>query len=347
MNSGRRRIAVIGAGSWGTTLANLLAEKEEDVLLWVFEEDLFRALVEKRENVFFLPGVRLAASLRFTHSLEEALAERETVVCAVPSHAVREVFLRARVHLSKKALLISVTKGLEDGTHMTMSRVLREVMGSRSEAEIAALSGPSFAREVSGRIPTAVAAAGTTSRAAQEAQNLFFRPYFRVYTNPDLMGVELGGAIKNVMAIAAGASDGMGFGHSSRAALISRGLAEMTRLGVSMGAQRQTFFGLAGLGDLVLTCTGDLSRNRQVGLELGRGKGVMEVLGGMRMVAEGVRTAKALWELARIQKVEMPIAEKVYEILYQEKNPREAVQELMSRLPRSEKEDLPVDSFHS
>jgi glycerol-3-phosphate dehydrogenase (NAD(P)+) len=238
MNGGRRRIAVIGAGSWGTTLANLLAEKEEEVLLWVYEEDLFRVLSAKRENDFFLPGVRLADSLRFTHSLEEALAERDTVVCAVPSHAVREVFLRARPHLSKKALLISVTKGLEDGTHLTMSRVLQEVMGSRSEAEIAALSGPSFAGEVSRRIPTAVAVAGTTSRVVQEAQDLFFRPYFRVYTNPDLMGVELGGAIKNVMAIAAGASDGMSFGHSSRAALITRGLAEMTRLGLSLGAKR-------------------------------------------------------------------------------------------------------------
>lgn len=345
MAGSRGKIAVIGAGSWGTTLANLLAEKEEEVILWVYEEDLFRILSAKRENEFFLPGVRLADSLRFTHSLEEALTERETVVCAVPSHAVREVFLRARPHLSRKALLISVTKGLEDGTHLTMSQVLQEVMGSGIEAGIAALSGPSFAREVCRRIPTAVAVAGTTDRAAQEAQALFSRPYFRVYTNPDLKGVELGGAVKNVMAIAAGASDGMGFGHSSRAALITRGLAEMTRLGLSLGAQRETFFGLAGLGDLVLTCAGDLSRNRQVGLELGKGKGVQEILGGMRMVAEGVRTAKALWELARIQKVEIPIAEKVYEILYRKKNPREAVQELMSRLPRSEKESLPLDSF--
>ena len=345
MDRERRGIAVIGAGSWGTTLANLLAEKEEGVLLWVFEEDLYRILVKKRENDFFLPGVRLADSLRFTHSLEEALAGRETVVCAVPSHAVREVFLQARAHLSKGALLISVTKGLEDGTHLTMSRVLQEVIGAGGELQIAALSGPSFAGEVSRRIPTAVAVAGTTPRAAQEAQALFFRPYFRVYTNPDIRGVELGGAIKNVMAIAAGASDGMGFGHSSRAALITRGLAEMTRLGVSLGAQRQTFFGLAGMGDLVLTCTGDLSRNRQVGLELGRGKGVREVLGGMRMVAEGVRTAKALWELAQRKKAEMPISEKVYEILYGGKHPREAFQELMSRLPRSEQEDRDTDSY--
>ena len=344
MDRQRRRIAVIGAGAWGTTLANLLAENEDEVLLWVFEEDLLRALVEKRENIFFLPGVRLAESLRFTHSLEEALAERETVVCAVPSHAVREVFLRARAHLSRGALLISVTKGLEDGTHLPMSRVLQEVIGPGREVQIAALSGPSFAGEVSRRIPTAVAAAGTTSRAGQEAQALFSRPYFRVYTNPDVLGVELGGAIKNVLAIATGASDGMGFGHSSRAALITRGLAEMTRLGASLGAQRQTFFGLAGMGDLVLTCTGDLSRNRRVGLELGRGKTLKEILEGMRMVAEGVRTAKALWELAQKQRVDMPISEEVYQILYQGKNPREAVQGLMSRLPRSEQEDPPAES---
>jgi glycerol-3-phosphate dehydrogenase (NAD(P)+) len=345
MNREKRKIAVIGAGSWGTTLANLLAEKEEGVLLWVFEEDLFRFLVEKRENHFFLPGVRLADSLRFTHSLEEALVGRDTVVCAVPSHAVREVFLRARKHFSPEALLISVTKGLEDATHLTMSRVLEEVIGAGKEAQIAALSGPSFAREVSRRIPTAVTVAGTTPRAAQEAQALFLRPYFRVYTSPDIRGVEFGGAVKNVMAIAAGASDGMGFGHSSRAALITRGLAEMTRLGISLGAQEQTFFGLAGLGDLVLTCTGDLSRNRQVGLELGRGKGVKETLGGMRMVAEGVRTAKALWELAQEKKVDMPITGKVYEILYEGKDPREAVQELMSRLPRAEQEDTHRASY--
>jgi glycerol-3-phosphate dehydrogenase (NAD(P)+) len=341
MDRKKRGIAVIGAGSWGTTLANLLAEKEEGVFLWVFEEELFRILSEKRTNEFFLPGVRLAHSLRFTHSLEEALAGRETVICAVPSHAAREVFSQAGKHLSQGALLVSVTKGLEDETHLTMSGVLQEVIGAGKEAQIAALSGPSFAREVSRRIPTAVAVAGTTPRAAQEAQALFFRPYFRVYTNPDMLGVELGGAIKNVMAIAAGASDGMGFGHSSRAALITRGLAEMTRLGISMGAQRQTFFGLSGMGDLVLTCTGDLSRNRQVGLELGRGKGLKEILENMRMVAEGVRTAKALWELAQKQRVDMPISGEVYEILYGGKNPREAVQGLLSRLPRSEREDLP------
>ena len=338
-----RGIAVIGAGSWGTTLANLLAEKEEEVTLWVFEEDLCRILGERRENDFFLPGIRLADSLRFTRSLEEALTGREAILCALPSHAVRNIFHEGKAYLGQGALIISATKGLEDGTWQTPSQVLREVLGDRLQLEIASLSGPSFAKEVSRRIPAAVAVAGSTPRAAQRAQELFFRPYFRVYTNPDLLGVELGGAVKNVMAIAAGAADGLGFGHSSRAALITRGLAEMTRLGVSLGALRPTFFGLAGLGDLVLTCTGVLSRNRQVGLELGKGKSVQEILGGMRMVAEGVRTAKALRELSRRQKVEMPITEKVYEILYQGKDPREAVQDLMSRLPRSEREDLSSD----
>lgn len=338
-----RGIAVIGAGSWGTTLANLLAEKEEAVTLWVFEEDLCRILTEKRENDFFLPGIRLAESLRFTHSLEEALTGREAILCVLPSHAVRNIFLQGKPYLRKGALVISATKGLEDGTWQTPSQVLSEVLGPDLQAEMACLSGPSFAKEVSRRIPAAVAVAGSNPRAAQKAQDLLFRPYFRVYTNPDLLGVELGGAVKNVMAIAAGAADGLGFGHSSRAALITRGLAEMTRLGVSLGALRPTFFGLAGLGDLVLTCTGDLSRNRQVGLELGRGRSVKEILGGMRMVAEGVRTAKALWELSRRQKVEMPITEKVYQILYQGKDPREAVHELMSRHPRSEQEDPSSD----
>jgi glycerol-3-phosphate dehydrogenase (NAD(P)+) len=300
--------------------------------------------VKKRENEFFLPGLRLAESLRFTHSLEEALSGREAVLCVLPSHAVRNIFQQGKSYLRRGSLIISATKGLEDGTLLTPSQVLAEVLGPGLEAELACLSGPSFAGEVSRRIPAAVAAAGSTPSAARRAQEIFFRPYFRVYTNPDLLGVELGGAVKNVMAIAAGAADGLGFGHSSRAALITRGLAEMTRLGVSLGGLKETFFGLAGLGDLVLTCTGDLSRNRQVGLELGKGRGVKELRGGMRMVAEGVRTAKALWELASRQKVEMPITEKVYQILYEGKEPRNAVQELLSRHPRAEAEIPDSDS---
>jgi glycerol-3-phosphate dehydrogenase (NAD(P)+) len=330
------RIAVIGAGSWGTTLANLLAEKGLKVVLWVFEEELLWIMEKERENRIFLPGIRLSEGIRLTQSLEEAFAGKTILVCAVPSHIVREIFTRGRPYIRDDALIISATKGLEDKSHQTISQVLREVIGQNHRVEIACLSGPSFAKEVSRRLPTAVAVAGSNPRAARKAQELLARPFFRIYTNPDLLGVELGGAIKNVMAIAAGASDGLGFGHSSRAALITRGLAEMARLGVKMGAEAQTFFGLAGLGDLVLTCTADLSRNRSLGLELGKGRPLSSILEGMRMVAEGIRTTKALIELARKLEVEMPITEKVHEILYEGKNPWDAVADLMSRNPRSE-----------
>jgi glycerol-3-phosphate dehydrogenase (NAD(P)+) len=333
-----RRTAVIGAGSWGTTLANLLAERVEDVTLWVFEEDVLRTMERKRENELFLPGIPLADNLKLTHSLEEAFADKGILICVLPSHAVREIFRQGRPYLQQGVLIISATKGLEEETYHTASQVLREVVGPESGAQFACLSGPSFAREVSRKMPTAVAVAGSRPQASEIAQDLFARPYFRVYTNPDLIGVELGGAVKNVMAIAAGASDGLGFGHSSRAALITRGLAEMTRLGVSLGAEAQTFSGLAGLGDLVLTCTGDLSRNRQVGLGLGRGKTLQEILEGRRMVVEGIRSTKAVRELARKRAVETPITDKVYEILYEGKSPGEAVKELMSREPRSERE---------
>ncbi len=335
-------IAVIGAGSWGTTLANLLAEETERVTLWVREEALFRAIVESRENAAFLPGVRLADNLHPTPSLEKCFRNHHLLVCALPSHAVRTVFHRARPYLEKNTLIVSATKGLDEETYQTVSQVLMEGFASESGVRVACLSGPSFAGEVSRKLPTAVAAAGSDPEAARRVQEVFARPYFRVYSNPDLIGVELGGAMKNVMAIAAGVSDGLGLGHSSRAALITRGLAEMTRLGVSLGAQAETFSGLAGLGDLVLTCTGDLSRNRRVGLELGRGRKISEILEGMRMVAEGVRTTKALRELARRRGVEMPITEKMHEILYGEKNPAKAVDELMSRESRSERDNIRI-----
>jgi len=335
--AGKKPIGVIGAGSWGTALANLLAEQER-VDLWVFEEDLCHTMVKERENKIFLPGVRLFDTIRPTHSLEEVCTGKDVLVNALPSHVVREIFSRAEPYIPDHVLIVSATKGLENNSYQTASQVLREIIHRNRKAEIASLSGPSFAKEVSRKLPTAVAVAGIDPEAAGRAQKLFSRAYFRVYTNPDLMGVEFGGAIKNVMAIAAGTADGLGFGHSSRAALITRGLAEMTRLGVKMGADARTFSGLAGLGDLVLTCTGDLSRNRSLGLELGKGRSLAAVLGEMRTVAEGFRTTQALWELARKQQVEMPITEKVHEILYEGKTPREAVAELMSRQPRSEQE---------
>ncbi|HSR12685.1 MAG TPA: NAD(P)H-dependent glycerol-3-phosphate dehydrogenase [Thermodesulfobacteriota bacterium] len=328
-------ISVIGGGSWGTALANLLAETLESVFLWVYEEELVGEIRLKRENPLFLPGIRLLDPVTPTHSLEEAFGGKSVIICVVPSHALREVFRKGLSHAAPGTLIVSATKGLEETTHRTASQILREI---GAPGEIACLSGPSFAREVSRKLPTAVASAASAPEAAQKVQEIFNRPYFRVYTNTDMIGVELGGAVKNVMAIAAGVSDGLGFGHNSRAALISRALSEMTRLGVALGARRETFSGLAGLGDLVLTCTGDLSRNRQVGLELGRGKTLGEIQAGTRMVAEGVRTAKALRELANQTGVEMPITEQIYRVLYEGKKPAEAVRELMSRGLRSEGE---------
>lgn len=327
---------VIGAGSWGTTLANLLAEEIPRVELWVFEEELYRILQEKRENIYFLPGLVLSPNISFTQSIPQVFSDKDFLVCALPAHAVRAVFREGSAFLPEKTLIISATKGLEEDTSKTVSQIIKEEAGPAKKLRIACLSGPSFAREVSRKIPTAVTAASLQAEVASEVQELFTRPYFRIYINDDLTGVELAGAAKNVMAIAAGVSDGLGLGHSSRAALITRGLAEMTRLGVKMGAKEKTFSGLAGLGDLILTCTGDLSRNRQVGIEIGRGRPLKDILGGMRMVAEGVRTTKALRSLAQRLGIEMPITEKIYEIIYEGKNAQQAVNELMSRLPRSE-----------
>lgn len=337
MSSGKEiKVGVIGAGSWGTTLANLLAEEISRVELWVFEEELYRILCERRENTYFLPGLSLRGNISFTPSISQVFSDKDVLVCALPSHAVRTVFREGSRFLPEKTLIISATKGLEEETCKTITQVIREEAGPAKKLRIACLSGPSFAREVCRKIPTAVAAAAFQAEVACQVQALFARPYFRVYTNDDLTGVELAGAAKNVMAIAAGVSDGLGLGHSSRAALITRGLAEMTRLGVKMGAKEKTFSGLAGLGDLILTCTGDLSRNRQVGMEIGRGRPLKEILGGMKMVAEGIRTTKALRCLAQSMNIEMPITEKVHEIIYEGKKPHQAVSELMNRLPRSE-----------
>jgi glycerol-3-phosphate dehydrogenase (NAD(P)+) len=332
-------VGVIGAGSWGTTLASLLAEKGFGVDLWVYEVELFEILLRRRENTLFLPGISLSPRIRFTHTLKEAVSGKTVLLSVVPSHAVREVFSGACAWVPPDVLLVSATKGLEDETSLTMSQVLQEVVGPSHRGGLAVLSGPSFAGEVSRGVPTAVTAAGSTPEAARRAQEIFARPYFRVYTNPDLLGVELGGAVKNVIAIAAGVSDGLGFGHSSRAALLTRGLAEMTRLGRRLGALPQTFAGLSGLGDLILTCTGDLSRNRRVGLELGKGRPLVEILREMKMVAEGIRTTRAVRDLARKRGVEMPITEKMYEILYEGKDPRVTVEEILSRAAGSEREE--------
>jgi len=330
------KIAVIGAGSWGTTLANLLAKKGHQVTLWAYEPELVLEMREQRENSLFLPGILLSEALSFTNELAEAYAGCTMVLCVVPSQLVRRVMGNSLPFLPPEAIIVSASKGIEVDTLATVSDIYREILPAGQYARFVALSGPSFAREVAQEMPTAVTAACQSEEVARRVQEAFNTSYFRVYRNNDVVGVELGGAIKNVIAIAAGISDGLGFGSNTRAALITRGLAEMTRLGVALGAQPATFAGLAGMGDLVLTCTGDLSRNRSVGLQIGQGRRLSEILGEMRMVAEGVKTTESTYNLARKLGVEMPIVEKMYQMLYEDKPAREAVLELMSRNLKAE-----------
>ncbi|WP_026841308.1 NAD(P)H-dependent glycerol-3-phosphate dehydrogenase [Citrifermentans bremense] len=330
------KIAVIGAGSWGTTLADLLAKKGHEVTLWAYEPELVLEMRDNRENSLFLPGIKLNERLAFTNDLAEAYRGCSMVLCVVPSQLVRRVMTNSLPFLPKEAIIVSASKGIEVDTLATVSEIYQEILPPEQFQVLAALSGPSFAREVALEMPTAVTAAASSEAVARRVQEAFTTDYFRVYRNSDVVGVELGGAIKNVIAIAAGISDGLGFGSNTRAALITRGLAEMTRLGVAMGAQPSTFAGLAGMGDLVLTCTGDLSRNRSVGIQIGQGRTLSEILGEMRMVAEGVKTTESAYNLAKKLGVEMPIIEQMYQMLYQNKPAREAVLELMTRNLKAE-----------
>jgi glycerol-3-phosphate dehydrogenase (NAD(P)+) len=330
------KIGVIGAGSWGTTLANLLAKKGLDVTLWAYEADLAARMSHTRTNDLYLPEVELDRRLAVTSDLIAAASNRQLLLLVCPSQVMRRVLEQCRIALSPDSLLVSAAKGIENDTLMTMSEVLEEVLGTGVAERCAFLSGPSFAKEVAAEQPTAVAVASTTESVASTVQELFSTDYFRVYTNADVMGVEFGGALKNVIALAAGVSDGLGFGYNTRAALITRGLAEIARLGEAKGAQAATFAGLAGMGDLVLTCTGDLSRNRTVGMELGRGRKLNDILGSMRMVAEGVKTTLSAFQLAKKLGVDVPITEQMYQILYADKSPRQAVTDLMLRVLKAE-----------
>lgn len=323
-------LTVLGAGSWGTTLAQVLALKGYRVMLWAREAEVRRSILEVRENTVFLPGIKLSANIIPCETFEESLRGSDFIVSVIPSHGVRAVFSEAKRHVNKGAVIVSATKGIEEGTMLTACGILRDVFGDM-DTRLAVLSGPSFAKEVSLKLPTALCAASDSLEAAEQVQKAFSTPYFRVYTNSDVIGVELGGALKNVIAIAAGISDGLGLGHNARAALITRGLAEMTRLGVKMGAQPGTFAGLSGLGDLVLTCTGPLSRNYSVGVSIGKGEDIAEITKDMRMVAEGVKTSKGALELSRHNGVDMPITEGVYNVIYNGKAPKEAVMDLMTR----------------
>ena len=331
-------VAVLGAGSFGTCLA-LLCAREHDVAIWARNPDLAEAINRDRRNPRYLTDVELPENVRATADLAEATAGRELVICAVPSHVVREVMSEASGGLDPGAIVLSTVKGIEVETGLTMHGVLEDVLKPVHHPRIVCLSGPSFAREIADKRPTVVTVASRQEAYAISVQTTLSCPWFRCYSHDDVVGVELGGALKNVIAIAVGMSDGLGLGQNARAALMTRGLAEITRLGVRLGANPLTFLGLSGMGDLVLTCTGDLSRNRSVGFELGQGRKLDDILRGMSQVAEGVRTTRAACALARRLGVELPIGEMVREVLDGEiSDPVHAVERLMTRQLRSETE---------
>jgi len=333
------RIAVIGAGAWGTALAMVLGRKPaHQVCLWANEREVCESIAERRVNEHFLPGFVVPDSVRATNDLAAALDGAEIVVSVMPSQHCRALFERMAPSLDSKMLFVSCTKGLEKESLLRMTEVIADVLRTRKfTPRFGALSGPTFAKEVARGDPTAVAVASADAELARAVQQAFNDSRFRVYTNDDVIGVELGGALKNIIAIAAGVCDGLGLGHNSVAALITRGLAEVARLVVACGGRMDTMAGLAGLGDLVLTCTGDLSRNRSVGVELGRGRNLADIIDGMHgAVAEGVFTTKAAVGLARKKGIEMPITEQIYAILEDGKPPQQAIEDLMTRAARSE-----------
>jgi len=325
------RIAILGGGSWGTALAIVLsrARRKHDISLWVHDSVLAESIQRDRENRTYLPGHRLASEVSVTCKIHDAISGAQILVGAIPTAHARDVYLAAAPGVSPRSVFVSAAKGLEPDTHKRMSEVVLEVFAPKPA--FAVLSGPSFAAEAARGEPTAVVLASSDPALASKLQEEFAAPNFRVYTNDDVLGVELAGAMKNVMAIAAGVCQGIGLGSNPLAALITRGLAEMTRLAVALGARQETFSGLAGLGDLVLTCTGSLSRNRHVGVELGKGRSLAEILEGMKMVAEGVGTAGALLALARESAIELPITEQVAAILDEGRSPREAIRSIMER----------------
>ncbi len=334
-------VAVIGAGSWGTALALLAADKGYPVRLWVHGENNYRELSDNRENLTYLPGFPLPDNLTVTRDYEEALRGARLVISVAPSHAVRSVMKEAGPYIESDAVIVSASKGIENESLKMMDGVLKEVLPETLHNQLAFLSGPSFAKEVAQKLATVVVVSSSEEKVASYVQERLYTSYFRTYRNADVVGTEIGGALKNVMAIATGGIEGFGLGHNARAATITRGLTEMTRLGLRMGANPLTFQGLAGMGDLILTCTGGLSRNRRVGLEIGKGRKLQDILADMKMVAEGVKTSKSAFDLSRKIGIEMPIVEQVYEVLYHDVPMEKAIQSLMSRSLKDELADFP------
>ena len=329
------KIAVIGAGSWGTALALVLSLKNNNVTLWGHTKSHINQLIATGYNAKYLPGIPLKKNIRITDNLEEAVSQAGVICMVVPSHSLREVFSKMLPFLEESVVVVSAIKGIENSSLKTMTQVMEEVIQKSETANrkilTAVLSGPSFAREVAMEIPTAVTIGCKEIDCAKRLQRIFGTEKFRVYSSTDIIGLEISAALKNIVALAAGICDGLGYGLNTRAALITRGLAEITRLGVFLGAEQATFSGLSGIGDLILTCTGDLSRNRSVGIQLGKGKKLAEILGEMQMVAEGVKTTKSVYDLAKTLHVEMPILEQVYKILYENKDCSLAVLDLTNQ----------------
>lgn len=333
------RIAVIGAGSWGTALADLLGRKGFRVDLWAFEAEVRDQIGSLGENKVFLPQCPLSENIHPTGDLAGAVSDKDLVLVVVPSHVMREVTGQMAHALSPDTVVMSASKGIENKTHLTMTGILAQTLPEMAANRFAALSGPSFAKEVAAKAPTVITAACKDAEVAQWVQRVFATPYFRVYVSEDVMGVELGGAVKNVIAIAAGIVDGLGLGLNARAALITRGLAEIRRLGQRLGANPDTFSGPSGAGDLILTCTGDLSRNHTVGKKIGQGMRLDQILAQMRMVAEGVKTAKSVRNLSLRLGVDMPISHEIYHLLYEDGSPKEALHRLMTRDLKHELDD--------
>jgi len=331
MEVDKLKIGVVGAGSWGTALANLLALKGYRIDHWVFEPEVKAEMEATRENRMFLPGVRLNANLVPTNDIKTVVSNKDLILIVVPSHVMRVTTEKMADYVPADTILVSASKGIENVTHLTMTGILAQTLSNVPARNLTVLTGPSFAKEVARKVPTVVTAAATDLDVAEVVQAVFSCPYFRVYTSTDVIGAELGGAVKNVIAIAAGMIDGLGLGLNTRAALITRGLAEIRRLGLELGAKFGTFAGPSGVGDLILTCTGDLSRNHTVGKKIGRGATLKQILDEMHMVAEGVKTAKSVYNLSRKLGVDMPISHGIYGILYNDLNPMEVLGQLMTR----------------
>lgn len=328
-----KNISVIGDGGWGTTLAMLLSQKGYAATLWGAFPDYVEILKSKRVNTKFLPGIRIPSGIHITSSLDEAMDRKDLVVLAVPSQYMRGVLTRISAYKISGGILVSVTKGIENKTLKRMSEVVNEILG---KIPLVVLSGPTIAHEVALKVPTTIVSSAHDLKIAKAVQDVFMTDTFRVYASGDVIGAELGGSLKNIIAIAAGISDGLGFGTNAKAALLTRGLVEMVRLGTAMGAKKETFYGLSGLGDLATTCISPYSRNRHFGEEIGKGKTLKEALEETEMVVEGVATTQSAHDLAKKHKIEMPIAAEIYKVLYEGKDPKKAVYDLMTRPPKVE-----------